>query len=191
MKINLAIALFVLTMFSCSSDDGNGGSSVGAESFTVIKDGVTFEGENFNHTLIILSDGTVEGRRMDLRCDIDGGTFILSISNWDFQNPPANGVVEKTYDTNIDIGPNTQCETIEGSTYCDEALVTFLLGQEVFVSELNDNDDIGGITITNNNPSNQTVSGTFDLLLRNFNSQEETYVTYTGTFTNLNYTVFQ
>ncbi|WP_204347076.1 hypothetical protein [Psychroserpens algicola] len=188
----LALALVVFTFMSCSSDDSSGDSpSGGTESFIVIKNGVTFEGENINNTLIITSQGDQGARRLDLRCDIDGGTFILSISNWEFQNPPADGVVVKSYNTNTEMGPDTDCESINGTTYCDEALVTFLIGQEVFISELNDLEDIGDITITSNDASNLEVSGTFDVLLRNFNSQDEEYMTYTGTFTNVSYSVFQ
>ncbi|MCK8482154.1 hypothetical protein [Psychroserpens algicola] len=188
----LALALVVFTFMSCGSDDSSDDSpSGGTESFIVIKNGVTFEGENINNTLIITSQGDQGARRLDLRCDIDGGTFILSISNWEFQNPPADGVVVKSYNTNTEMGPDTDCESINGTTYCDEALVTFLIGQEVFISELNDLEDIGDITITSNDASNLEVSGTFDVLLRNFNSQDEEYMTYTGTFTNVSYSVFQ
>lgn len=188
----LALALVVFTFMSCGSDDSSDDSpSGGTESFIVIKNGVTFEGENINNTLIITSQGDQGARRLDLRCDIDGGTFILSISNWEFQNPPADGVIVKSYNTNTEMGPDTDCESINGTTYCDEALVTFLIGQEVFISELNDLEDIGDITITSNDASNLEVSGTFDVLLRNFNSQDEEYMTYTGTFTNVSYSVFQ
>ena len=194
MKIKLlALVLVALTIVSCSSDDNNDSDppSGGDESFTVIRDGVTFEGENINNTLIITSQNDQGARRLDLRCDFDGGTFILSISNWEFQNPPENGVVEKSYNTNTEMGPDTECETIDSITYCDEALVTYLIGQDVFISELNDLEDIGSITITNNDAADLEVSGTFDVLLRNFNSQDETYIEYTGSFTNVSYSVFQ
>lgn len=192
MKIKLlTLVVLAFTIFSCSSDDGDSPSD-GTQSFTVIRDGVTFQGENINNTLILTSQGDQEARRLDLRCDFDGGTFVLSISNWEFQNPAADGVVVKSYNTNTDIGPDTDCETINGSTYCDEALVTYLIDQDVFISELNDNDQIGTITITGNNSEAKTVTGTFNVLLSDFNGGEnEVYIEHTGTFNNLSYTVFQ
>ncbi|WP_460219292.1 hypothetical protein [Psychroserpens sp. MEBiC05023] len=192
MKIKLfALAFITLTILSCSSDD-NSSDGGGEASFTVIRDGVTYQGENINNTLIITSQNNQGVRRMDLRCDFDGGTFVLSISNWEFQNPPEDGVVEKSYNTNTEMGPDTDCETIDGITFCDEALVTYILGQEYFVSELNEEGtDIGHITISNNNSGNLTVSGTFDVLMRNFNDPNGENIEYTGSFNNLSYTVFQ
>nr|WP_321245582.1 hypothetical protein [uncultured Psychroserpens sp.] len=192
MKIKfLVLVLITLSIVSCSSDDGNAPSSNDEEqSFTVIRDGVTFQGENINNTLIRTTQNDQGARRLDLRCDFDGGTLVLSISNWEFQNPPDEGVVEKSYNTNTDMGPDTECETIDSITFCDEALVTYLIGNDVYISELNDSDIIGDITIVSNNSQDKRITGTFDVLLRDFNGgEEEVYIEHSGTF-DVSYIVF-
>jgi hypothetical protein len=176
---------------SCNSNDDESNSS--EESMTIIKDGITFEGLNFNNTLILFSQAGEGVRRLDLRSDLEDGVFILSISNWDFQNPPQEGVIEKIYDTNVDeAGPNTACQEINNINFCDEALISWSVGVTAFVSELGQGDDqIGNITITNNNPESKTVSGTFSAEIRDINAPENTPNTVvSGIFTNLSYTVF-
>lgn len=192
MKIKfLVLVLATLSIVSCSSDDGNLPSSNDeGQSFTVTRDGVTFQGENINNTLIRTTQNDQGARRLDLRCDFDGGTLVLSVSNWEFQNPPDEGVVEKSYNTNTDMGPDTECETIDSITFCDEALVTYLIGNDVYISELNDSDIIGDITIVSNNSQDKRITGTFDVLLRDFNGgEEEVYIEHSGTF-DVSYIVF-
>ena len=125
---------------------------------------------------------------MCIRDRVDGGTLILSVSNWDWQNPPANGILEKNYHTNedFDLGPDTDCMDINSIIYCDGGLGTYMISNtEILSSEGMEDEPFGSITITENDPEAKTVSGTFDFLVVDFFTDEKT--SFKGTFTSLNY----
>jgi hypothetical protein len=157
---------------------------------TVEVDGVTTTTSNFNNTLLHLTENGEDWRRLDIRTSIDGSnSLILSIANWDAQNPPEDGVVVKTYDTNTNGmgGPNEDCVTIESNTHCDGATATFTYNGTTHVSETMTNEPNGSITITDINTSDLTVSGTFDFKVTNLQGTQQFEIT--GNFTNQQYTV--
>ncbi|MEM9822806.1 MAG: hypothetical protein AAF985_17125, partial [Bacteroidota bacterium] len=165
-QLNFLI-LISLFLFSCGS--GSDGEDDPGEmmngTMTVIKDGVSFEIEATNNTLLSEVQSGNEGRRLDIRCNVDGGTLFISVSNWDFQNPPVDGILTKTYKTNEQdpSTTNSSCMDVGNFTLCDGALGTYTVGTtEIYTSEGFDIDEEGTITITGNDPSNKRVSGTFE-----------------------------
>lgn len=156
----------------------------------VEKDGVAFTITEFNNTLLDAPLGGQIGRRLDLRANVDGGNLIISASNWEWQNPPTDGIITKTYDTNEDFdnGPNIQCMDIDGNTFCDGGLGTYFLDSGVSYStdELPDG-SFGSITISQNDTDAKTVSGSFEFTVIELFTEEE--IKFKGTFTNLEYTV--
>jgi len=184
MKKLLLSFTVVLLMFSCGSDDTDEMEKVEAL-MEVEKNDISFSITNFNNTLLAESQSGETGRRLDLRANVEGGTLIITVSNWDWQNPPMDGVLTKTYDTNVEIGENAACMDSNGITYCDGGLVTYLDGAVIYISEAIDDEGAGRITISDVDSENKRVSGSFDVTTIDLSTDEK--ITFKGTFENLNY----
>lgn len=188
-RLSLLLLVSVL-LFSCGGDDDGDGNTDGNGTMTVIKDGVSFTIDATNNTLVGETQQGQDGRRLDIRCNVDGGTLIIAVSNWDFQNPPVDGIVQKVYGTNEDgVGSNSVCMDSNGFTFCDGGLVTYLVGTDSYVSESLEDPAEGTITITGNDATNKTVSGTFNVIVGKFGTLTPEEITFTGTFTDIPYRV--
>jgi hypothetical protein len=119
----------------------------------------------------------------------------IAVANWDYQNPPANGILTKTYDATYDFESESgndlaTCLELTGDNtgvfLCDGALVTYILNNDVYFSAFDGNTQ-ASVTVTACSPSKRTISGTFTAKVQNFDAQELTIV---GEFTNAKYTVF-
>lgn len=188
MKKLIFLSCLILSIVSCKKDDPEEMKTTNDAVMEVEKNGTSYTITDFTNTLLSQPQGGQTGRRLDLRGDVDGGTLILSIANWDWQNPPENGILEKTYDTNEDfeVGPNAQCMDINGGTYCDTGLGTYLVSNSTtYTSEGIEDESFGSITIIENDPSEKTVSGNFDFTVIEFFTEEK--ITFKGTFSNLKY----
>jgi len=116
-KLIFLSAIAICTFNGCSDDDiddmnmnnnnnsnNNNINNNNNNNFTQCSGGtmsVTFRGtnsapSNFNNTLLNVTQNGLVARRFDLRTIVSNGILILSISNWDWQNPPDEGVKEKT-----------------------------------------------------------------------------------------------
>ncbi len=182
MKKVLLSFTVVLLMFSCGSDESD--EKVEAL-MQVEKNGISYSISLFNNTLLAESQSGETGRRLDMRATVDNGTLIISASNWDWQNPPVDGILSKIYDTNVEIGDNAACMDSGGFTYCDGGLVTYLDGANIYISEGIDDEGAGRITISEVDTENKRVSGSFDVTTIDLTTDEK--ITFTGTFENLNY----
>jgi hypothetical protein len=120
----------------------------------------------------------------------------IRVSNWDFQTPPENGILEGEYDATFDSeqmngsNPLGECLALSGDnagvTLCDGGLVTFTLNGDVYTSTFDGNTG-GTITIEESNPEKHSVTGTFSTKVKNFDGTE---LTIAGAFTNVKYVVF-
>ena len=195
---HIGLAYLLLFLFSCqkSSNNSNNPSSTGSMALEI--DGVAQTLTNYNNTLITVNQNSEIGRRMDLRANIGSELFILTVSNWDFQNPPNDGIVIKPYVTNFEyngtlnnLPTDKTCVTRGNTTFCDGGLITHQVSSlDTRTSVRVPNEPSGRITITQNDPINKTVSGTFDGKVTNFQSNSQS-VQMKGSFTNLSYTVLQ
>ena len=187
MKKLLYLSCLILFFSACKKDD-DPAKSTNDPIMEVEKDGESFTVTQFNNTLLVDNQGGETGRRLDLRGEVDGGTLFITVSNWDWQNPPENGILVKNYHTNEDFdqGPDTQCMDDGTFTYCDGGLGTYQISNtEILFSEDLEDESFGSITITENDPEAKTVSGSFDFIVTDlFN---ENIITFKGTFSNLNY----
>jgi hypothetical protein len=118
----------------------------------------------------------------------------ISISNWDFQNPDENGIIEKEYDATMDFeggtdNPLAECLELagEGVTLCDGSLVTYIVGSDVYTSVFDGNTS-GIVTVTSCNAAKKTISGTFSAKVADFDGVQQ--YTVTGSFNNVKYMVF-
>ncbi|HEU5292204.1 MAG TPA: hypothetical protein VFU05_16255 [Cyclobacteriaceae bacterium] len=120
----------------------------------------------------------------------------ITVTNWDFQNPPENGVLEKKYDATYDAelgenqSPYVECIDLtgpnQGTSLCDGAVVTFTMDGELYTSIFIGNED-GTVTISESDPVNKSISGSFDVHVQQSIGKK---VKLSGTFTNVKYTVF-
>ena len=94
---------------------------------TIEIDGVAQTTTGFNNTLISLTQNGEVGRRLDLRANIGSDMLIITVSNWDFQNPPNDGVLTKIYETNTigNLTTNKVCTTRPTGNFCDGGLGTY------------------------------------------------------------------
>jgi len=114
----------------------------------------------------------------------NGNSLVLSVSNWDWQNPPANGVLEKIYDTHL-TGTNMACQEISGSNLCDRAMGQYI---NDLIHDATISDTISGyIQITLCDTVNKKVSGRFSFITTDLN--QTMYDTIQGSFANQPYTV--
>jgi len=190
-KFQIVLTLFALIFFtSCQKDPNNNNTVQG--SMTIEIDSVSQTPTNFstNNTLISVEEYGEMGRRFDIRANIGSDQLIISASNWDFQNPPAGGILTKTYDTNTSggTGPNQYCE-VRQVTFCDGGLATYISNGTNHVSQSMSSEPTGAITITQNNTVDKTISGTIDVKVIDFIQQNAQPIRITGTFTDLPYRV--
>jgi hypothetical protein len=137
-----------------------------------------------------------EGRALSITAAVGfSKMLIVSVSNWDFQNPPDNGILTGEYDATFDFesneeNPLAECLALDGDntgvTLCEGALVTYILDGEIYTSVFGDAPE-ATITITECNTGNRTVSGTFTAKMQNFDTEE--VLTITGSFSKVKYTI--
>lgn len=188
--LTAAIIATAISFYGCKKDksDDDTDPCAGA-TLTCTIDGASFTTTTFNNTLLKETLNGQDGYRLDIRCDVNGGNLIVSVGDWAWQNPPANGVLIKTYATSpIDTIHPPACTVINGSTICDEALGTFLITGTLENYMTSNEDDFGTITITANNTADKTVSGSFNFHAYQLGSTT-VYKNIQGTFTNVCYTV--
>lgn len=190
----LLLGLSLLIVSCGGSDSDEDMSSLTSGTMTVVKNGESFTiTEGFNNTLLHIDpNDTANGRRLDIRCTVDGGAFTLIVTNTHFQNPPDNGILEKTYDTNL-MGANSDCEMVtNNATFCDVGEANYSLDNVYYVSDFGIEPIEGVITITENDNDNQTLSGTFDVVVSDFSTFDNPEeITFSGSFDNLSYIVTQ
>ena len=188
-KISLMLIIALIAVVSCKKDkeaNPSGNNPVNSAATLSFKiNGVNYTSTVFNNTLIDASQNGQSGKRLDIRGSFDSGKMlILSVSNWDWQNPPINGIVVKKYDTDI-MGVNTVCQDYSGVTYCDGALGTYILGSEYHMTF---SETIPGyIQISSCDAASKKVSGSFYFVTSDMS--ETVFDTIEGTFTNQVYTV--
>lgn len=187
-KVTLFLLAGLMAIMSCNKDEETTPepttpvTPTGTMNFT--KNGTAYSCTSFNNTLTIQS--AQKGRRLDIRGSFDNGKIlIVSVSNCDWQNPPADGVLTKLYDTRLG-GPNASCQDIDGYTYCDGALGTYMMTTSNYHMTYSDETE-GSVTITSCTPSEKKVSGSFSFITSDIS--ETTFDTIQGTFVNMVYVV--
>lgn len=188
MRLKLLLLLLIfpaLLLSSCSKDDDTSSSSVLME---IEKDGEKFEVTTFTNRLVF--DQQSQSRALLLVGSVDGGSFTFTITNWDWQNPPENGIVVKTYDTNVgvDVGSHSDCMTVGIAALCDGGQLSYVENGATYISDGVENEEEGQIIISGNDTSSKTVSGSFDIIVQELGiAPNRTKITFKGSFINLPY----
>ena len=189
MKFPLYFLLFLI-IFACDSDD----DSMSSSSMVVEKNGVTYSIDSYYNSVSKVTENGNTQTYLHIRGGLDDGHLVLEVSNWDWQNPPENGILTKTYDTNnevrgnnADVGPNTDCTLEDEIFYCDRSEGLFIIGEYTYATAYVEDGDRGRIQILENDTINQTVSGSFEFVTYSYWTKE--YISFDGTFENLEYVI--
>lgn len=120
----------------------------------------------------------------------------IKVTNWDFQNPPEDGILEDVYDAtyNAEQGENNspyvECIDLTGAnagkSLCSSGVVTFTMDGELYTSIFTGNEE-GTITITECDTKNLSVSGSFSVKVQESVGKK---LKLSGTFSNVKYTIF-
>ncbi len=123
---------------------------------------------------------------------VEGETVTISVSNWDFQEPPSKAIFVKDYhnvylDEVLEVGEGTEtCMKVsENQTVCEGVVISYTQGDKTFTSSLLDNNTV---ILSVTKCDGARISGTFDISLVNPHDTSD-IVVIQGTFTNLPYTV--
>lgn len=181
---------FPLLLTFCGDDE-----SAPKSNFSYKIDGVSQDVQTVAGQMAFSVEYDHEGRSLNLTA-AKGFTQMLSIavSNWDFQNPPAEGVLTGEYDASFDMentdtdNPLSDCLELTGENagvmLCDGALVTLIKNDNVWFSAY---DGAADATVTITKCANHTVSGTFSAKVADFDGADEQMIT--GSFSNVKYSV--
>lgn len=175
---------FIVTLFSgCSGDETE------SASITLTLDGQSKKIKTITGVLVFTTISGHEARGLNITGTLDNDAyFVIQVNNWDFQNPPANGLIKKKYFNITGDGiEDADCIESQGSTLCDGAMITYVPSggsNEFYMSAFSDALD-GFVEVTASN--GKRVSGTFDLVITEASSEES--IRATGTFNNVRYVV--
>jgi hypothetical protein len=162
---------------------------------------LTLDGTNKNvsvetTTLTVHSAEDSESGRAAHVLKIEGKTgedsFEVTISNWDFQEPPEKAIAPKDYynvflDEELEVGQhNGTCMRVAAnSNVCEGVIISYTKNGTSFYSTSNENSELI-IQITK--CDGQRTSGNFDLMLENpHNTTEKVHIS--GSFKDLKYKV--
>jgi hypothetical protein len=165
-KLFSIISFLSIIVFSqCSKDTPSISPSV-----TLMVDGVTKTATFSSAQLRVETTGN-KGRSLVVNL-LEGSSLILiTVSNWDYQNPPADGVLVKTYYNPT--SSKSTCKVVGGSTaLCDSGTVNYTNGQDFYSSIIYDGPAYENtVKITSNDVGAKRISGEFDVKVQ-FTSTE-------------------
>ncbi|HEX8546872.1 MAG TPA: DUF6252 family protein [Cytophagaceae bacterium] len=188
MKNFFVACLLAAVLFNCNKKKDEPSPSTGAPTtnssecgtLTVKKGLVSHTVTSFNNSLLF--DRSQEGRRLDIRGTVDGGTFVITVSNYDFQNPPENGIKLKTY---FEDYTQSECKDDGEISYCDGMLGTFLKDNKTYMTFADEGD--GFVVISSMDTNNKKVSGSFKFTAMTIDRTDT--IPFSGTFSNLCYSL--
>ena len=188
---HLSILMLAATFTFCGDDAEPAESTHFAYSI----DGITKNVQSI--TGMLQSEKQYDHEESSLKVNVSNSTsqmVTISISNWDFQNPPKDAILEGEYDATFDIegmdqaNPNGECLALTGSnagvTLCSGGAITYTLQGEVYTSTFDGNTEA---TITITKSTKRKISGSFTATLENLSGEQ---LTVSGTFKNVKYEVF-
>lgn len=178
-----AIVTLAIQFFGCSKDEET------KASMSITVDGIAQPVSILSTVLVFEAQEDHEGRAMQTTAQSNSNLLTVGISNWDFQNPPINGILQKTY-YDVEEGSlteNADCLEEGDIMYCDGYLITYTVNNETFYSAMDDEYE-GTLTVTKCDVKNKKISGEFSCKLV---SVDENEIIMTGKFQNLSYLVLE
>jgi hypothetical protein len=183
----LALLAVLFTVSRCGDDEP-------ASSFSYSINGTAQKASTVSGELRFETQYDHEGRALNISVLTGSSQWLsVAVANWDFQNPPANGILTGEYDATFDFentdnpDPQTDCLTLEGGVaLCPGGLVSYFDETNFYFSAFGDEPE-GTVTITACNTSSRTLSGTFSAKVTSVDENSELLIT--GSFQNVKYWV--
>ncbi len=177
-----AACLLIFTVTSCKKTTSTNNCSTSG-TFSCTLDGGSFSGNTYNNTLLKLTSGGVDAKRLDIRATgSNGKQVILSISDYR-DGKTGDGFRTGTYYFDAAMNP------CNGSgTACIGALFSIIESGSNFVSTPVDPYSTGSVVITSCDEANHKISGTFSGSFQSLGGGS-THTATSGTFTDLCYSV--
>jgi hypothetical protein len=183
--VAIGILLIGFVTIRCGKDDDASKSSM-----TLKVDGQAVELSVSTATLSFETQNDHEGRALQMLGSANGKMLTIGISNWDFQNPPENGIKVKTYTAAFDenIVGEAECLSLDGGSVelCEGILITYTVGDKMYMSALYEGEYDGFVKVTACDGSAKKASGEFDLKLDDGEGNE---LALEGSFENVTYIV--
>ncbi len=180
----------VIILSACQDDEEKRGK------FEIALDGADKNASVTTATLTV-SDGqhSDNGRgfhKLSISAEVEGETVNISVSNWDFQEPPADAIFAKDYrnvylDEELAVGEGTETcmKVLTNQIVCEGVLISYTKGDKTFMSyPLEDNT----VILSVKKCDGTRIAGTFDIPLTNPHDLSAT-MHIRGTFTDLPYVV--
>jgi hypothetical protein len=181
--LGVLFIFLIITFSNCSSSDPTVAASV-----TLSIDGTTKAAIFTAAQLIVKTTGEQE-RAISINAAAGSDLLILNVSNWGYQNPPANGLLIKTYFSLFDDAGRAKATCLQKgiTSYCDSNLITYLEGSTFYSSGFYTGDPYETtIKVTANDSAKKTISGEYDAKVQ---STSGTVLILKGKFTNVSYLV--
>lgn len=186
----LLLCLLAILFFACKKEDPSENypiyTPIGDQPVIHLKmDGVPFNAVCFANTLTHFGDSALSGNQLDITVSFNGSQeLIMTVRNFHFQNPPRDGVVEKTYDVSA-VGTNVVSSLIDTVLYADTATAKYIeYTSSIYLTK--SSDASGYIYIGYCDTINKKFSGNFGFKVWKNDSVSHSFV---GTFENQNYSV--
>ncbi len=176
MKItpSLFAILLLAILTQCGSKD-----PAPAVAITLSVDG-TSKTTTFSSALLLVETTGNKGRTLGINALENSNLLILSISNWDFQKPPADGLLVKTY-----YNPTNAKATCAQNIGCDSGIVTYLVGTNLYSSLVYSGPAYEStIKVTANDATSKKISGEYDVKVQASSTE---VLTLKGKFDNVSY----
>jgi hypothetical protein len=189
----LYVMLLLPGIFSCRKNNDDSSACMGnSGNMAVELNDSSYIPSSTRNALYIEDNAAQVATRLDIRVTVDTGTIIISVINRNWQNPPKNGVLIKSYDNPTVNADGPACDTINSIAYCDGYSVIFLPGGNAAAPYENITEGYPGfVQVSECNVSKRTVSGSFDVkMFRIFATSSDT-IYLSGTFSDLCYSVLE
>lgn len=185
--VSLALLAVLLTFSRCRDDEP-------ASSFSYSINGTAQKVNTVSAELRFETQYGHEGRALNISVLTGSQWLSVGVVNWDFQNPPANGILTGEYDATFDFedtdnpNPHVDCLTLGFVVLCPGGLVSYVDETNFYSSAFGDEPE-GTVSITACNTSSRTLSGTFSAKVTSVDEKDERMIT--GSFQNVKYRVVQ
>jgi hypothetical protein len=172
-------------LFKCGSKD-----STPAPSITLTINDKS-ESVTFSSALLQVESTGNKGRSLVINASSGVKLLNIAISCWEYQGPPADGMVIKTYyDITSTLGlSKATCKQVGAETLCDTNLVTWVSSLDsstgLYMAGIYDGPEYESIVkVTSNDAGAKRISGEFDVKVQNGSGD---VLTLKGKFSNISY----
>ncbi len=182
--IRVVVFLSVLIFNSCKKDETNSSTQING-SLKIQQVNVTIDSVTAVLDTLVNSVNGYSERRLLIYIFSGNNKLRLMANNWSFQNPPQNGITNKSYMTCIDDSSGNSCIGVIPNRICDGGVIDWYTLPCGYTSV---GTKSGYVDIVSNDTINQTVNCLFSCNLHNINANQDSLL-FDGELNKLKYTI--